>query len=372
VVAVEATRLLREVRGIGRYVRAMLPRLIAQRPALRLALFARNRGDVAALAEAVARDPSLSGRTDVRHVREMARSGADVFWYPWNIARPAPSRGAVVVTVHDVAPLALADPRWTAWYKNFRWRRRYAATARHATVIVSDSSFTSDEVHRVLGFPRDRIHLALLAADDVAVPPPEADDGTLARLGVRAPFVLTVGAADRRKNHALLARAMRHVVESHPQATLVMAGPRRRASRSPDAPWVRMLGFVSDGDLTALYRAAAALVMPSTYEGFGLPVLEAMRLGTPVICARASSLPEVAGDAAAWVEPNDETALATTISRVLADERLRSRMSAAGISQAARFTWDETARQTLRAFDEARRLSDSSRVGEQPAGGRPV
>lgn len=364
-VAVEATRLLREVRGIGRYVRAMLPRLLALRPGLRLVLFARSRGDVAALAETIARDPSLSGRTDVRRVREMARSGADVFWYPWNIARPAPSRGAVVVTVHDVAPVALADPRWTAWYKNFRWRRRYAATARHATVIVSDSSFTSDEVHRVLGFPQDRIHLALLAADDVAVPPPEADEGALSRLGVRPPFVLTVGAADRRKNHALLARAMRRVVETHPQATLVMAGPRRRrAAQPPDAPWMRMLGFVSDGDLTALYRAAAALVMPSTYEGFGLPVLEAMRLGTPVICARASSLPEVAGDAAAWVEPNDETALASAISCVLADEPLRSRMRAAGISQAARFTWSETARQTLLAFDEARRLSEASRGGD--------
>jgi glycosyltransferase involved in cell wall biosynthesis len=364
-VAVEATRLLREVRGIGRYVRALLPRLVALRPELRLALFARNRGDVAALAETVASDPSLNGRTAVRHVREMARSGADVFWYPWNIASPAPSRGAVVVTMHDVAPVALPDPRWTAWRKNFRWRRRYAATARRATVIVSDSSFTADEVHRVLGFPRDRIRVALLAADDVAVPPPEADEGTLSRLGVRSPFVLTVGAADRRKNHALLERAMRRVVEADPQATLVMAGPRRHgASQPPDAPWMRMLGFVSDGDLTALYRAAAALVMPSTYEGFGLPVLEAMRLGTPVICARASSLPEVAGNAAAWVEPNDEAALASTISRVLADELLRSKMRAAGIAQAARFTWDETARQTLHAFVEARRLSEASRRSE--------
>jgi len=108
-------------------------------------------------------------------------------------------------------------------------------------------------------------------------------------------------------------------------------------------------------------------VMPSTYEGFGLPVLEAMRLGTPVICARASSLPEVAGDAAAWVEPNDEAALAATISRVLVDELLRSRMRAAGISQAARFTWDETARRTLHAFDDARRLFEDGQRSEPRA-----
>jgi alpha-1,3-rhamnosyl/mannosyltransferase len=113
---------------------------------------------------------------------------------------------------------------------------------------------------------------------------------------------------------------------------------------------------VSDGDLAALYRAATALVQPSTYEGFGLPVLEAMRLGAPVICARAASLPEVAGDAAAWFDPADGAGLAAAITRVLSDDGLRAAMRDAGTRRAAEFSWNETARRTLEAFDEAVRF----------------
>lgn len=357
VVAVEATRLLRDVRGVGRYVRAILPRLVALRPELRLALFTKNRRDVEPLAVAVASDPALCGRTEVLHVRELRRSSADVFWYPWNVTGPVPSHGAVVVTMHDVAPLALPDPRWSRCWKNFLWRRRYTVTARRATVIIAVSSFTANEVRRVLGFPSNRIRIALQAADDFPVPPVAEDAATLARLGVSAPFVLAVGAGDRRKNHALLYRAMQRVVAVNPRATLVLAGPRRRFKvQHPSAPWMVALSFVSDRDLAVLYRTATALVMPSTYEGFGLPVIEAMRLGGPVICARASSLPEVAGDAAAWFDPHDEADAAAAITRVMADDGMRARMRDAGLRQAARFTWDETARVTLHAFDEALQL----------------
>ncbi len=295
-VAVEATRLLRDLRGIGRYVRAMLPRLVALRPDLRLTLFAKNRHDVEELTVAVESDPARWGYPRVLHVGEMAGSRSDVFWYPWNVASPVPSHGAVVVTMHDVAPLVLPDPRWSRSWKNLRSRHRYATTARRAAIIIADSSFTAAEAQRVLGVPRDRIRVALLAADDFPVPPVCDDTATLARSGVSTPFVLAVGASDRRKNLSFLQRAMHRVVAANPQATLVLAGPRRRLEvQLPATPWMRTLGFVSDNDLAVLYRTAAALVMPSLYEGFGLPVLEAMRLGGPVICLRASSLPEVGG-----------------------------------------------------------------------------
>ncbi len=374
-IAVEATRLEREVRGIGRYVRAILPRFAAQRPELHLALFAKRRG-VASLRESIADDRNLRDRASVRDVREMARTPADVYWYPWNILHPVPRRGASVVTVHDVAPVALPDPRWLSWRKNLRWRLRFRRTARVATLMIADSAFTATEIQRVLGVGADRIRVALLAANDFARPSPDGDAEALGRLGVRAPFVLTVGAADRRKNHALLERAMRSVVEQHPETTLVLAGPRHR-SHAHDAPWMHTLGFVSDADLAALYRNAAVFVMPSTYEGFGLPVLEAMRFGAPVVCARAASLPEVGGDAAMWFDPEDGIELTRAISRVLTDYRVRQQLRGAGLVRSEAFDWDDTARRTLSVFDEAcslhalasrKRVPPAPKIALRPSG----
>ena len=362
--AVEATRLAREVRGIGRYVRAILPRLVAQRPELRIVLFVKKQGHVSTVTQMFAENPVLRDRIEVRPVREMPRFDADVFWYPWNVASPLPSRGAVVVTMHDVAPLAFPDPRFLKWRKNFRWRRRYASAALNADIIIADSAFTADEVNRYLSVPHERMRVVLLAADDLSVPAADNDSAALARLGVQRPFVLAVGAADRRKNLGLVERAMQRVVEEHPAATLVLAGPREdKIEPGIEAPWRKTLGFVSEDELVTLYRTAEALVMSSTYEGFGLPVLEAMSFGTPVICARASSLPEVGGDAAEWVEPDDDAQAARAISRLLSDPGVKASMRAASLVQAARFSWDQTARQTLAAFDDAIAITRRSRQG---------
>ena len=354
VVAVEASRLAQELRGIGREVWALLPRLLRQRPSLRLVLLIRRSRDAETIRLRLAELGAPPDRVTFESLGRIDRVRADVFWYPWNVSLPAPRRGVVVATIQDVAPLALPDPRRRKWLKNFRWRRRYAFTARRADLILAISRFTRDEVHRVLQVPHERMRVTLLAADDLRVPPSERDAGALARLGVRTPYVLAVGAADRRKNLGLLERAMPRVAAAFPQATLVLAGPRRgRGQERTDPAWQRTLGFVSDDDLMTLYRCARVVVAPSSYEGFGLPVLEAMRLGAPVICARASSLPEAGGDAAVYVEPDDDTALAREIGRVLADDGVYDTMREASLAQSARFSWDETARVTLAAFDDA-------------------
>ncbi len=354
VVAVEATRLSRDVRGIGRYVRALLPRLVAQRPGLTLLVFLKSQRDADSLAGWFDAIPAMRGRVKLRTVRGMTRADADVFWYPWNVSSPAPASGAIVTTVHDIVPIAHPDPRLRGWQKNLRWRRRYAETARRATLIIADSQFTANEVQRMLGVPPERMRVVLLAADDFAAPPESMDAEVLSRLGVKRPYVLAVGAADRRKNLVLLERAMPAVRSVHPGTSLVLAGPRRGAADGrADATWRQTLGFISDDELACVYRQAEVFVMPSTYEGFGLPVLEAMGLGTPVVCARGSSLTEVAGDAAAWVDGEDEAELARIIARVMRDARVRDDMRAAGLEQASRFSWDETARQTIAAFEEA-------------------
>jgi glycosyltransferase involved in cell wall biosynthesis len=352
-IAVECSRLGRDVRGIGRYVRALLPRMVASRTGLQLLPFARRRSELDELRSTLESLGVPPDRVSARLFSELRDSDADLWWYPWNIARPAPTAGRVVVTMHDVAPLAYPDPRRSKWLQNRRWRRLYGNTVTRAGLILTPSQFTSTELQRRLGVPAGRIRVTPLAANDLSVSPTARDAAALARLGVPAPYVLAVSALDRRKNLALLHAAMTHVEELLPSATLVMVGPRASSAQSRDPSWLRSPGFVSEADLASLYRSARAVVVPSLYEGFGLPVLEAMRLGAPVICARTSSLPEVAGDAALYVSPTDERQLALAILQVLTNDGLYDSLRRAGLSQAEHFSWDETARLTLAAFDDA-------------------
>ena len=354
-IAVECSRLAHDTRGIGRYVRALLPRLLAQRPELRLIPFTRRRGELEELRRTVAGLGLSAERAEALLFDESRASDADLWWYPWNITRPVHHSGTVVATIHDVAPLAYPDPRRTKWWQNRRWRRLYHATAQRANLIVTVSEFTAREVHRNLDVSRERLRVTPLAADDFPVPSPARDADVLARLGVTKPFVLAVSARDRRKNLELLDRAMPHVVDLVPSAQLVMVGPRSADGDPSASTWRHETGFVSESDLASLYRSARALIVPSLYEGFGLPVLEAMHLGAPVICARTSSLPEVGGDAARYVSPTDEGQLALAIARVVADDVMYGTMQSAGFARAAQFSWDETARLTLAAFDDALR-----------------
>ena len=357
-VAVEATRFELDGRGIGRYVRALLPRMVAARPDLQFTLFVKP-GRVAALASALAADEVLGTRCKVARVDGLESVSADMCWFPWNVIRPIPRRGPVVVTIHDVTPLAMPDPRWIAWRTRRRWRRLFTATAARATLVLADSEFTANEVSRLLGVPRARLRVVGLGADHVSSPQAVAAAEALTRLGVHAPFFLAVGADEPRKNLALLQRAMSRLNSRELRATLVLAGPRKHRHRltNPDVPWSREIGFVSEDDLAALYRHAVALVLPSRYEGFGLPVLEAMRSGAAVVCARTSSLPEVAGTAAALIDPDDESGLVGTLLRLLDDRAYRDALADAGRVHAAKFSWSDTARATLEVFDEARRLA---------------
>jgi glycosyltransferase involved in cell wall biosynthesis len=355
VLAVESSRWMRDVRGIGRYVSALLPQLAAERPELRFILFAADAADADALRARVESDAALRGRTEVRLLRELPSTRADVFWYPWNAIITKPSAGAIVVTVHDVAPLAFPDPRWTRWFKNLRAKRRYEEVARLATRIIAISEFSAREAMHHLGVPRGHVRTVLSGGDAGVPADPARDSAALERLGITGRFLLTVGAADRRKNFAMLQRAMHTVHQHFPDVTLVLAGPRRTGSaQDPLQPWERSAGFVSDDDLWTLYRRAELFVFPSRYEGFGLPILEAMRVGAPVVSTNAASLPEVGGEAAAYVGPDDADALAHTIVSILGDPARQQGMRAASLAQAAGFrSWRETARETLALFDDA-------------------
>jgi alpha-1,3-rhamnosyl/mannosyltransferase len=224
-----------------------------------------------------------------------------------------------------------------------------------ATALLTISEFSKREIVERLQVDPSRITVTLLAADDLPVDEAQAPlpDTAAAMSG---PFFLTVGGQEGRKNLRTLYDAMA-LLHAHGVAVpLLQCGPGMSAqtrSLYGAAPWLTHLGYVTDEQLVALYRRATALVFPSRYEGFGLPVLEAMRAGGAVICADASSLPEVAGDAALRFAWNDAPALAAQMMRLLHEPGLRDALIAGGQAQAARFSWSKTAAETLACFERA-------------------
>ena len=349
-VGVEASKLLRERRGMGRYVRNVLLQMPRLRPEIRFTLFVRRERDIVPLAEQLALLSSeVATRTTIKTISALPSTDLDVVWYPWNWLSSHTDRAARVVTVLDLAPMLQLDHRWWKVVKRAVNRRRYFQTARGADMMIAISAFTAREMQRLLPVDPSKVRVTLLAADDLA-PAGIGVSSALDRLDIQGPFFLTVGAQEARKNLPVLYRAMEQLHALGERVPLVQCGP---SSRAQPRPWLHHAGYVSDAELSMLYQRATALVFPSYYEGFGLPALEAMAAGGRVVCANASSLPEVVGDAALMFEANDAGALAAQLMRVLHNAELRERMTRDGVAQAAKFRWSTTAGQTLDVFDEA-------------------
>jgi len=255
--------------------------------------------------------------------------------------------GRLVVTIHDVKPLLfpeLAKKRGLTQAIENWWIGDRRARIDH---VVTDSEHSRRDIVRHCGFAEDRISVVFPGVD-------------LDRFGLQShgqgparPYVLSVAGADPTKNlESLIAAFGRLPRAIRDRYDLVLVGdiPRRPAVRdaleaATLGEQIRFLGPQSDDRLITLYQEAALFVFPSRYEGFGLPVLEAMACGCPVISSNAASLPEVAGDAAILVDATDVAALAGEIERTLTDEARRQELRTRGVRQAGRFTWERTARE---------------------------
>lgn len=325
-VAVDAHNLARDERGIGRYARAVLVRALPD-PQFRWTLVVR---DLFPKRGAIAR--ALDGAQAA--VARSVPSDADVVWFPWNgtfLRTDVPS----VATVHDAAPFAYPHPE-----PRIRTREQtpFLVTASTARRILVQSAFTAGEVERRLGVPAERIVVTPLGVDAAFAPGPSAPPAPLA--GKR--YVLHVGAHDERKNTATLIEAHRRAFYA---GDVALAFTRRPPQVPPGGVVVEAR---DDAALTALYRGATLVAMPSPYEGFGLPMLEAMASGTPVLAARAGALPEVGGDAAAYVDDAfDADAWAVALRALVAGEATRTALRARGLARAATFTWERCTAQTL-------------------------
>jgi glycosyltransferase involved in cell wall biosynthesis len=270
----------------------------------------------------------LVGRLDVFHFSD--------WMYP-------PQQGGVrATTVYDLSPLH--HPEWVAPLTARMHGRKYAHAAATCDVLFAISRYTAQDVTETLRVPAERIVLAFPGVADRYSP-----DGTRADFG--SPYLLSVATLEPRKNLTTLVEAFRLVRERHPDLQLVAAGaPVAWAEQELVGEGVRALGYVPDEELPALYRGALLLAYPSLLEGFGIPVVEAMACGTPVVTSTHASLDDAAGDAAVRADPKSPEALAAAIERALAE---RDRLVPLGLEHVRRFTWGACGRAVLDGYEHA-------------------
>lgn len=288
----------------------------------------------------------------VREQFQLPTSGVRLFHCPYYIM-PYVSRVPSVVTLFDLIPLRAPDDPFSPRVRLF-FRLAVSLAARTAVRIIAPSAAARDDLTALLGVPREKITVIPLAADARFVPRPAAEISRVReKYSLPAEYVLSVGINKPHKNLTTLIDAWQSM--QHAQRTLVIAGAwdARYPIEQKDAGQaaIQFIRNVDNADLPALYSGAAVFVMPSLYEGFGLPLLEAMACGAPVVCSNAASLPEVVGDAALLVNPRDVGEIAGTIQRVLSDAALRDELRAKGIARAAQFTWERAAREALRVYE---------------------
>jgi glycosyltransferase involved in cell wall biosynthesis len=352
--------------GIGTYVRRLVPALAAHDPSLDVKLF----------------HARFEGAAPERWMRKfwVEELPRNITWlYPrWNLTGrpplpttlatqdivhgpspasipPASSHQKLVVTVHDLAFLIVPQHFPRKWRSMYRLGLR--AAVRRADAIITPSRNTAEDLLTRTNVDPDRVHVVPLAAS----PEPSDTDPelVLSRLKVHPPYLLFVGTLEPRKNLVRLIRAYRRAAATGIPHSLVLAGRlgwhhqqlhRELALRGPGE--VVLTGGVGDDELDALYRHASAFVYPAIYEGFGLPVLEAMVRGVPVITSNSSALPEVSGGAALEIDPESVREIAAAIETLVTDTALSEKLAARGRARAERFSWDETARQTLEVYEK--------------------
>ena len=350
--------------GVRRYVHQLVPALLALGEPLELVALG---GDAPAVPSEIARvaepphPPTNLGWTLVGLPVAAARAGVDVIHAPAYTA-PFLSRTPVVVTIHDVS--YERHPEWYPYRRDWLRRAFYRRSARAAVRVLTDSVFSADEIAAAYGIPLERMAVVPLGVTGFA--PADPDVPLALPAGVSTPFLLHVGDLHERRNLPMLVDALleaRRHFGGAAALSLVLAGKDRGVGDGlcamaaeagmPDA--VVRVGVVEDDRLQILYHAATALAYPSRYEGFGLPVLEAMASGTPVIASRAASIPEVLGDAGMLLPPDDPSAWTDAILQVMNDESLRTAMKKQGLARAATFSWARTARLTYEAYRKAAR-----------------
>lgn len=304
-------------------------------------------------------------RQQLYYTLQVRQSGCDVLFFPTHHAAPPISPGPSVITILDLIPERLGGRgRKGAKFRLLSLYRRWAARQAHRLLTISEAS--RRDIVQIYRIPAERITVTHLAAAPACRPIPrdQAWQRLKGRYPLAEPFLLAVGGFEAQKNLQELVRAFGTLKRKGPLphvlvlAGAIPAGPEvaalvHEAVVAGCQRDVIFLGFIPENDLPALYSAADALAYPSRHEGFGLPVLEAMACGTPVVAGRGGAVPEVAGDAALLVDPGEAGELQEALWRVLTDPRLREDLATRGLARARQFSWERTASDTLHVLEGA-------------------
>jgi len=273
---------------------------------------------------------------------------------------PLPCPAPMVVTVHDVS--YLEHPRYFTRFRAMQLKLTVKRTIHAAARVLTPSEFSREAILRHYAIDERKVVVIPNAASSVFRPIERqvAAAAVERKYGIHGPFVLTVGDLQPRKNHLGLLSAFEDVVRAHPQLPhrLVFVGKEtwysmelhRAVGASGIADRVSFTGFIDDEDLVHFYGACDLLVFPSFYEGFGLPILEAMACARAVTCSNLTAMPEVADGAAILFDPHSSTEIGRAISDVLLDSELRARLERLGTQRAAQFSWEQAARRTLEVY----------------------
>lgn len=333
---VDAWNLPGDHRGIGRYLRAILREWRA---------FASDRVEVTLIVPEW-HTWTVRGRY-LREVdgapyrvvsrRRHSRARLDALWFPFNGCSWTSFSLPAVATLHDASNFVVPDyaPATQAIFR---------AAAQRCSALITDSVFAQRELARELSIAPERLTPIPLGADPPRPVAPVALD-----VAALKPYVLYVGTAEARKGFDVLLAAMSRIHGN--RSNLRLVATTRLDGWAVGGAHVADVGYVDDDTLAALYRGAKMLVFPSRYEGFGLPVLEAMSYGTPVVASNASAVPEAGGDAACYVEPGDDAGLAEAILRVAGDGAYADDLRRRGLLRAAEFSWRQTAERTLEVIE---------------------
>ena len=350
-----------KVTGIGRYLRDLLG-VVSRSPTPHQYLLYGNQhtswDEHVESVEFVSLPQGMTLWWDQMVLRKRAKlDNLDVFFSPYTKG-PVFARCPVVITIHDLIPLKLDGS--SVYGRVFGFMAKFVA--RRVAAILADSEHTKRDILELLGVPEAKIHVIPLCVNEAFRPAQSAD--VLAEVkrkySIAGDYVFYVGNFDPHKNLVTLLRAYAALPEDLRAAyQLVLGGKldeftpqiRGLAAELGVGGNVVCTDFIDQADLPALYRAATLFAFPSKYEGFGLPPLEAMACGVPVVSSNATSLPEVVGEAALTVDPEDVEGMSAAMRNVLSDQALRATLATKGIERARLFTQEKTATETLRVIE---------------------